>query len=54
MFTKWQIEGASKVHHLYETLAYSTNAYFEAILQVGGICGCPLTVEDAKVAYKIW
>ncbi len=52
--TKQQIEGMFKVHHLYKTLAYPSNADFEAVLQVGGIGGCTLTVDNAKVAYKIW
>ncbi len=32
LFTKRQIEGALKVRHLYETLAYPSNADFEAVL----------------------
>jgi hypothetical protein len=54
LFTKQQIEGALKVRHLYKTLGYSSNAHFEALLRVGGIGGCTITVDDAKVAYKIW
>jgi hypothetical protein len=27
---------------------------FEAVLQVGGIGGCTVTIDNAKVAYKIW
>jgi hypothetical protein len=54
MFTKQQIEGVLKVHHLYKTLGYASNADFEAVLQVGGIGGCTVTVDNAKVAYKIW
>ena len=32
LFTKQQIEGVLKAHHLYETLAYPSNADFEAVL----------------------
>jgi hypothetical protein len=46
LFTKQQIEGALKACHLYKSLG--------AVLQVGGIGGCTITVDYAKVAYKIW
>ncbi len=32
LFTKLQIEGAFKARHLYKTLAYPSNADFEAVL----------------------
>ncbi len=32
LFTKQQIEGALKACHLYKTLAYPSNADFEAVL----------------------
>ncbi len=32
LFTKQQIEGALKAGHLYKTLAYPSNADFEAVL----------------------
>ncbi len=54
LFTKQQIKGALKAPHLYETLGYPSNANFEAVLKVGGIGGCTVTVDDAKVAHKIW
>jgi hypothetical protein len=54
LFTKRQIEGALKACHLYKTLGYPSNANFESVLQAGGICGCTITVDNAKVAYKIW
>jgi hypothetical protein len=54
LFTKQQIEGALKVHHLYETLGYPSNADFETVLRAGGIDSCTLTADNAKVAYKIW
>jgi hypothetical protein len=54
LFTKRQIEGALKVLYLYKTLGYPLNADFEAVLRVGGIGSCTITVDDAKVAYKIW
>ncbi len=54
LFTKRQIDEALKARHLYETLGYPSNADFESVLRVGGIGGCSDTVEDAKVAQKIW
>jgi hypothetical protein len=54
LFTKQQIEGALKMRHLYKTLAYPSNADFEVVLQVSGIGCCTITVDDAKVAHKIW
>ncbi len=45
---------ALKAHHIYETLGYPSNADFESVLQAGGIGGCTLTAEDARVAHKIW
>ncbi len=32
LFTKQQIEGALRAHHFYETLTYSSQADFEAVL----------------------
>ena len=37
LFTKQQIKGALKGHHLYETLGYPSNANFESVLRAGGI-----------------
>jgi hypothetical protein len=54
LFTKRQIEGALKALHLYETLGYPSNADFESMLQAGGIGGCTLTADNARVAHKIW
>jgi hypothetical protein len=54
LFTKHQIEGALKAHHLYETLSCPSNADFEAVLRAGGIGSCTLAADNAKVAYKIW
>ncbi len=54
LFTKRKIEGALKAHHLYETLGYPSNANFETVPQVGGIGGCTITVDGARVTYKIW
>jgi hypothetical protein len=54
LFTKRQIDGALQARHLYETLGYPSNADFESVLRAGGIGGCTVTVEDAKVAEKIW
>ncbi len=43
-----------KACHLYKTLGYPSNDNIEAVLQVGGIGGCTVTVDNAKVTYKIW
>jgi hypothetical protein len=55
LFTKQQqIEGELKVRHLYKiTLGYPSNANFEAVTQVGGIGSCTVTVDNAKIVYKI-
>ncbi len=50
LFTKRQIESALKAGHVYKTLGYPSNANFEAVLRVGGIGSCTITVDDAKVA----
>jgi hypothetical protein len=52
--TMEQIEGALKARHLYETLGYPSNADFETVLRAGGIVGCTLTADNAKVAFKNW
>jgi hypothetical protein len=54
LFTKQQIEGALKACDMYKTLGYPLNADVEAVLQVGGIGGCTITFDFAKVAHKIW
>ncbi len=54
LFTKQQIEGALKARHLYKTHKYPLDAGFEDVLQVGGIGSCTITVDNTKVAYKIW
>jgi hypothetical protein len=54
LFTKRQIKGALKARHLYKTLGYPSNANFEAVLRVGGIGSCIITVENAKVPNNIW
>ena len=54
LFTKQQTEGAMKARRLYETLGYPSNADFESVLRTGGIGGCTLTADNARVAHKIW
>jgi hypothetical protein len=48
LFTKQQIEGVLKAHHLYETLGYPSSAPSWCI------GGCTLTTDNARVARKIW
>ena len=49
LFTKQQIEGAMKARHLYETLGYPSNTNFESVLRTGGISGCTLTADNARL-----
>jgi hypothetical protein len=50
LFTKRQIEGMLKAHHLDKMRANPSNANFKAVLQVGGIGSCTVTVDNAKVS----
>jgi hypothetical protein len=53
-FTKRQIASADKARDLYASLAYPLDADYKLILKSNQIKDCPVSVEDAKVALKIW
>ena len=52
-FTKHQIEVA-KAQTLYASLGFPSECNFKWILQSNKIMNCPVTIQDAEVAYKIW
>ena len=53
-FTKGQIASADKASDLYASLVYPSDADYKRILKSNQIKDCPVSVEDAKVASKIW
>ena len=54
VFTKQQIANEDKARELYASLAYPSNADYKWILKSNQIKDCPVLIEDAKVAMKIW
>jgi hypothetical protein len=54
LFSKRQIARADKARSLYATLGFPSKQDFLWILRFNQIKDCPVTVEDAMVAYKIW
>ena len=54
VFTKQQIVNADKARELYASLAYQSNADYKWILKSNQIKNCLVSIEDAKVAMKIW
>ena len=53
-FTKHQIEGAEKAQTLYASFGFPSERDFKWILQLNQIMNCPVTIQGAEVAYKIW
>ena len=53
-FTKHQIEGAEKAWAQHASLGFPSKCDFKWILQSNQIVDCPVTLQDAEVAYKIW
>ena len=53
-FTKRQIANADTSGELYASLWYPSNADYKWILKSNQIKDCPVSVEDAKVALKVW
>ena len=53
-FTKHQIKEAEKAWILYTILSFPLEQDIKWILQSNQIMHCPVTIQDAKVAYKIW
>ena len=53
-FTKRQIKNAEAARTLYATLSYPSLKDFKWVLRSNQIQNCPVTVQDAEVASKIW
>ena len=53
-FTKRQIKGAEKAQTLYAALGFPSEQDFRWMLQSHQIKDCPVTMDDADVAFKIW
>ena len=54
LFSKWQIVRTVKSRSLYATLRFPLKEDFLWILRFYQIKDCPVMVEDAMAAYKIW
>jgi hypothetical protein len=54
LFSKRQIARADKARSLYASLGFPSKQDFLWILRFNQIKDCPVTVEDAMAAYKIW
>ena len=53
-FSKRQVEAAEKARGFYAGLAFPSMTDYKWILQSNQIEECPISLEDAKVAEKIW
>ena len=53
-FTKCQIAGAEKAWMLHASLGFPSQRDFKWIFQSNQIMECPITVQDAKIVYRIW
>jgi hypothetical protein len=54
LFSKRQVARADKAQSLYASLGFPSKQDFLWILRFNQIKGCPVMVEDAMAAYKIW
>jgi hypothetical protein len=54
MFTNQQVKSASKARELYELLQCPSQLDFDTTLQKNAIKGCRVTLDDAKIMWKIW
>ncbi len=54
LFSKRQVARADKARSLYASLGFPSQKDFMWILRSNQIKDCPVTVEDAMAAYKIW
>jgi hypothetical protein len=54
LFSKRQVARVDKAHSLYASLGFPSQKDFMWILRSNQIKDCPVMVEDAMVAYKIW
>jgi hypothetical protein len=53
-FTKQQILGAEQAQNLYAGLGFPLNTDFKWMLRANQIKDCPVMLQDAEVADKIW
>ena len=53
-FSKRQIAGAEKAQTLHASLGFPSQHGFKWILQSNQVMDCPVTVQDAEIAYRIW
>jgi hypothetical protein len=54
LFSKWQVTHADKACSLYASRGFPSQKDFMWILSSNQIKDCPVMVEDAMAAYKIW
>ena len=54
LFTKRQIKGAQQARRLYKCLSHPSIPDFKWVLRTNGIKDCPVTLNDAEIAQKIW
>jgi len=54
LFTKRQVKDAEKARRLYKCLSHPSMQDFKWLLQTNSIKDCPVTLEDAKIAERIW
>jgi hypothetical protein len=54
LFTKRQVDGAERARVLYASFSHPSIMDFKWILRLNQIKDCPVTVQDAEVALKIW
>ncbi len=54
LFNKQQIAGAVKARELYDKLIFPSTSDFRAIVSAVGVPGSDVTIDDVKVAEKIW
>ena len=54
LFTKKQVEAATKARNIFEALLCPSVEDFGRIIGSGDIKGCKLTTDDAKISFKIF
>jgi hypothetical protein len=54
LFSKWQVVRTDKARSLYASLGFPSQKDFMWILRSNQTKDCPVMVEDAMTAYKIW
>jgi hypothetical protein len=53
-FTKTQIDRADRARKMYQSIGYPSLKDFLHVLQTNQVKDCPVTVEDVKIAQKIY